>query len=187
MSLRDSTKYQFALAIEKLLLTKDLKKIRISEICELCGTNRPTFYYHFRDKYDLIAWIYLKDLEQSVIQNNGIFDRNQLACLLTILRTKNSFYKKVFAEQAQNALSNYIYQYNVENTKRLIQTATGQQALSPEMQFTVSFFASAWVSCMVQWILYPSGLSPEALAELIYQNLPPLLSAAYQESLSYEP
>ena len=31
---------------------KPLDKIRVTEIC------RPAFYYHFRDKYDIMAWMF---------------------------------------------------------------------------------------------------------------------------------
>lgn len=187
MAVRDNTKYAFANAIKKLLQNKDLNQIRITELCALCGAERPTFYYHFRDKYDLIAWIYLKDLELSVTRNNGIYDRQQLANLLHILRSKSSFYKKVFEEQAQNALSNYIYEYNVRNTIHLIRGKMKQEEISREMEFSVRFFASAWVSCMVQWILNPSGETPEELADLIYQNLPPILANTYSGHLPFEP
>ena len=30
-------------------------KIRVTEICKLAEITKPTFYYHFRDKYDLAA------------------------------------------------------------------------------------------------------------------------------------
>lgn len=98
MSIRESTKYAFANALKTLLTTKTLTKIRVTELCEMCGAERPTFYYHFRDKYDLIAWMYLKDLEQSVKENNGIHNQQQFARLLYLLQEKESFYKKVFSE-----------------------------------------------------------------------------------------
>ncbi|HOC34893.1 MAG TPA: TetR family transcriptional regulator, partial [Ruminococcus flavefaciens] len=35
--------------------TKPLDKIRVTEICRVAEIERPTFYYHFKDKYDLVA------------------------------------------------------------------------------------------------------------------------------------
>ena len=53
------TNYKRALeaSLKKLLLQKPLNKITINDITEDCGVNRMTFYYHFKDIYDLVDWI----------------------------------------------------------------------------------------------------------------------------------
>ena len=38
------------------MLKKPVNKITINDITEDCGVNRATFYYHFKDIYDLIEW-----------------------------------------------------------------------------------------------------------------------------------
>lgn len=187
MGVRESTKYLFASAIQELIITKDLRAIRIKDLCDSCGADRQTFYYHFHDKYELVAWIYLKDLEQSVRDNNGIYDQNQLACLLHRLNRQRSFYRKVFSDQTQNALAAYIYQYNVKNTEYLLKKRLNTDTLSRELQFAVQFHASAWVNCMIRWILEPSDLTADELASLIYANLPPLLKETFQDDLPFHP
>ena len=59
--IKDHTKWMFAEAILEIIKTKELSKIRITELCEYCNTDRQIFYYHFKDKYDLVAWIYQND------------------------------------------------------------------------------------------------------------------------------
>jgi len=44
------TKRALEASLKKLLLTKPLDKITISDITDDCGVNRMTFYYHFKDK-----------------------------------------------------------------------------------------------------------------------------------------
>ena len=48
-------------SLKKLLLEKPLNKITINDITEDCGVNRMTFYYHFKDIYDLVDWILTED------------------------------------------------------------------------------------------------------------------------------
>ena len=48
----------FANTMKELMQTTPLHEIRVTEICKLCGSDRKTFYYHFKDKYDLVNWIF---------------------------------------------------------------------------------------------------------------------------------
>jgi len=187
MALQDRTKHALANAMVELLKTKELHKIRIRDLCELSGAERPTFYYHFRDKYELVAWIYLKDLEQSVKDRGGIYDQTQLAGLLRLLQEKRSFYRKVFSDQNQNALGHYIYAYNVKNTEQLLQNRCPDTPLTEQELFRIQFFASAWVNCMIRWILEPSDRTPESMAALIYQNLPSPLKDTFRDDLPFYP
>ena len=52
------TKRALAAAIKDLMKEKPLVKISIADILERCQMNRQSFYYLFRDKYDLVNWIF---------------------------------------------------------------------------------------------------------------------------------
>ena len=45
------TKQAMADSLKRYMEVKSLSKITISAICEDCGINRKTFYYHFKDIY----------------------------------------------------------------------------------------------------------------------------------------
>ena len=64
------TKKALATSLKKLLSKKELSKITISNITNDCGVNRQTFYYHFKDVYDLLEWIYMNEFIQSMEGNN---------------------------------------------------------------------------------------------------------------------
>ena len=55
------TKRALEQSLKNLLLKKPLTKITINDIAEDCGINRMTFYYHFKDIYDLVEWACLED------------------------------------------------------------------------------------------------------------------------------
>ena len=52
------TKHALAEALKGLMAEMPFEKINVSQICERCGMNRKSFYYHFKDKYDLVNWIF---------------------------------------------------------------------------------------------------------------------------------
>ena len=52
------TKRALAAALKELIGEKAFEKISVGDICEKCEMNRKSFYYHFKDKYDLVNWIF---------------------------------------------------------------------------------------------------------------------------------
>ena len=52
------TKRALAQALQELMEEVPFDKINVTQICEKCGINRKSFYYHFKDKYDLANWIF---------------------------------------------------------------------------------------------------------------------------------
>ena len=53
------TKRALAEGLKQLMERRPFAKISVGDICESCNMNRKSFYYHFRDKYDLVNWIFL--------------------------------------------------------------------------------------------------------------------------------
>lgn len=47
------TKRALSAAFKELLQTEAFEKISVADICDKCHMNRKSFYYHFKDKYDL--------------------------------------------------------------------------------------------------------------------------------------
>ncbi|WP_019892611.1 TetR/AcrR family transcriptional regulator C-terminal domain-containing protein [Allobaculum stercoricanis] len=64
------TKQSLAQALKQEMKHKQLSKITITELCDVCQINRKTFYYHFEDIYDLLKWT----LEQEAIEVVKNFD-----------------------------------------------------------------------------------------------------------------
>ena len=65
MGIRDATKTMLAQALDDLLKTTPLQKVSVKSLCEQCGAERQTFYYHFKDILDVIEWTYEIDLVET--------------------------------------------------------------------------------------------------------------------------
>ena len=57
----NATKLALEESLKHLLLKKPLDKITINDLTTDCGISRMTFYYHFKDIYDLVEWCCLED------------------------------------------------------------------------------------------------------------------------------
>ena len=62
MSNSDFTKFMIARELKQLLETKSFTDITIGDIARHCKMSRNTFYYHFKDKYDVINWIFYTEI-----------------------------------------------------------------------------------------------------------------------------
>ena len=56
MDISEKMKYKLANAMKELLVHTPVDKITVKQIVDQCDVTRPTFYRHFKDKYDLINW-----------------------------------------------------------------------------------------------------------------------------------
>lgn len=59
---RKTSKEILAESFRELADIKPIDKITIKDIVDNCGYSPATFYRQFKDKYDLIAWDYAKEI-----------------------------------------------------------------------------------------------------------------------------
>ena len=83
------TKRALEQSLKNLLLQKPITKITINDIAEDCGINRMTFYYHFKDIYDLVEWSCEEDARKA-IEGNQIANQLKVS-RVTVTKYLNSF------------------------------------------------------------------------------------------------
>ena len=62
----NATKLALEESLKRLLLKKPLDKITINDLTTDCGISRMTFYYHFKDIYDLVEWACIEDATRAL-------------------------------------------------------------------------------------------------------------------------
>jgi len=65
MSDSNITKKALAQALKGLMAEQPFSKISVGDICEECGMSRKSFYYHFKDKYDLTDYYFKQFFENT--------------------------------------------------------------------------------------------------------------------------
>ena len=106
-----NAKHDLAEALCQLLETKTLEKITVKDIVARCGVNRQTFYYHFRDVYDLMRWIFDREaaaLTQSV-RSNGSDWRQELHTITDVLRSKRHLVMNAYRSVNRRDLERYLH------------------------------------------------------------------------------
>ena len=66
----EHTKLVIAEALTQLMQEKPLDSISVADIISASKLSRRTFYYHFKDKHDLVCWIF----DWDVVNHLGVQD-----------------------------------------------------------------------------------------------------------------
>lgn len=142
------TKRALGEALKKLLKTKSFSKICIREICELCNMNRKSFYYHFRDKYDLVIWIFESEfLKRAEKHSDGIWRTAKELC--SYFYENKHFYKKILQVYGQNSFSEYFLEACEIRFAEKIRNTEGFENLEKS---TIELYASCFVLALYKWL-----------------------------------
>ncbi len=117
------TKRALAHSLKKLLGEHSFEKISVTDICDGCDMNRKSFYYHFRDKYDLVNWIFDTEFIRTVDNELRRKPWEYLGALCDYLYENRGFYRKALKIEGQNSFAEYF-----------------KAAISTDMSFVVDFF-----------------------------------------------
>lgn len=175
MALKDRTKRLFADTMMELMQTKTLQEIRVKDLCEKCGADRHTFYYHFRDKYELVAWIYASGAEKSMGKQNGFMGVEESAAALRSIQQNKNFYRKAFADNSQNAFWQYIQDYNVRLYTNMLEKHYGPEVLTEDVLFSLSYHCHGCLGLTYDWIMQDFPVSAEELARKMTEVMPLVL------------
>ncbi len=104
------TKSALARAMKRLMGEKDFQKISVTDICDICGMNRKSFYYHFKDKYDLMNWIFYTDFVTMVTVEKISSGWDLLVAVMELFYKDQDFYKSALRTEGQNSFSEYFHE-----------------------------------------------------------------------------
>ena len=157
------TKRALGNALKALMKERPFEKINVAHICERCGMSRKSFYYHFRDKYDLMNWIF--DMEFIALANDSIhvsqYDARwglvEQAC--EYFYQNREFYRRALAVEGQNSLADHIQEVLAPLLKVRIVASLGAAAGADE--FAVKFLTDASFCAIKRWLLDKNCMPPK--------------------------
>ena len=149
-----TTKRALEASLKKLLAQKPLDKITISDIADDCGINRMTFYYHFKDLYDLVEWCLIEDTSKTLAGNKtyDTWQQGFLQIFEMVLENKPlilNAYHSISREQVET----YLYQVTYNLLIGVVdEKAAGVRVRDEDKKFIADFYKFAFVGLMLDWI-----------------------------------
>lgn len=154
LHLSNITKHALEESLKRLLLKKPLTKITINDLTTDCGISRMTFYYHFKDIYDLVEWACLEESTRA-LQGKKTYSTWQEG-LLQIFEAV--YENKPFIINAYNAVSreqieNFLFQLTHDLIMGVVEEQARSTSLTQEQKsFIADFYKYSFVGIMLDWI-----------------------------------
>ncbi|MBQ8260934.1 MAG: TetR/AcrR family transcriptional regulator C-terminal domain-containing protein [Lachnospiraceae bacterium] len=157
------TKKALASALKELMNEKPFEKINVGDICDKCEMNRKSFYYHFKDKYDLVNWIF--DTEFIAIArkeaNQDIWTLVEVLC--NYFYANRNFYKKALCIKGQNSFSDHFREILFPTIVNRMNHILDKGEIS---DFQVTFMADAVVMAFQRWLVDSVMLPEEFIKQM---------------------
>ena len=134
------------------MVEKAFNKIRVDDIVSGCGLTRQSFYYHFKDKYDLMNWIYYTETARFMVPYETLEHwTDGLKDLCRYMQHNKAFYKNALNTTGQNSFPEYLNHYISAVTISVIEGMLDAEYEQEKWDFIVSFFSTALVAFIVRW------------------------------------
>ena len=161
------TKRALAESLKKLLLEKPLDRITVSDITEDCGVSRMTFYYHFKDVYDLIEWTWLQAAERA-LDGQKTYDTWQLGFLqiFLLVQENRAFVMNLYHSISREQVERYLYRLTYQLLIGVVEEkSAGMSVRDEDKKFIADFYKYAFVGLMLDWIRGGMKGEPQVLID----------------------
>ena len=149
MSEANVTKNALAASMKKLMRMRPFEKISVSDICNDCGINRKSFYYHFRDKYDLVNWIFyvgfIEELNLTSYDNGWQLMKDMCGYFYR----EKEFYRAALKIEGQNSFKDYLIDTVTPIAEFFMQDILPH---NDDDNFFISFVTDALLTSIVRWL-----------------------------------
>lgn len=161
------TKRALAAAMKELMGQAPFAKISVGDICERCGMNRKSFYYHYRDKYELVNWIFNVEFLEVVGTREYPDSWAFLTSMCHYFYENRAFYLKALEVTGQDSFREYFGQVF---QPILLSSIEGEFENTKYGAFYATFFADAFLVAIERW-LREDSMPPQEFAQLLKEGL----------------
>ena len=187
------TKHALEASLKHLLLQKPLNKITISDITEDCGVSRMTFYYHFKDIYDLVEWSCVEDARQA-LGGKKTYDTWQEGFLqiFQAVQSNRPFIMNVYHSVSREQVETYLYDVTYHLLINVVEEkAAGLSVSQEDKEFIAHLYKYAFVGVMLDWIRADMKTDPQAiiarLSLVLHGNITAALERLRSDALLSDP
>ena len=172
---RKTTKEILAESFRELAESKSIDKITVQEIVNNCDYSTATFYRHFKDKYDLIAWDYANQITQMMNQvgKNGYTWRQTLLDGLRQYQKQKDYLTNLLVHTGgHDFFIRYMSETHAAQLTAHVKRLREEDYLDKETELFIRMYCLGTACLNCEWILGKIEATPEELADIYERSLP---------------
>lgn len=158
------TKNALAMALKQHMEKRPFNKISINDLCDTCRMNRKSFYYHFRDKYNLLNWIFQVEIVAPILSKHYDSTWEQLEDLLNYLDKNRKFYINAFKVEGQNSLKEY---YSMVMQPILMDGVKRRFTDSVNREMMADFYTEFLLAAIIKWLNEYGKMNPSEFCNFL--------------------
>lgn len=152
------TKMAIVKAFEELARVKNVDRITVKEITDKCQISRNTFYYHFKDIYDVLEEMLNQRVEQMIetlelnMQSGNSVQDTRRAGMRYILDNRELFFNlyrsagvqevRMYLDKSSSVLGHYL----------IDRLSEGMNVSERDKDLIISFYQYAHAGMMAEWL-----------------------------------
>ena len=138
-------------ALKTLMATEPLDTITVKRLSQMCGINRQTFYYHYRDIYDLLTSIFLNERVEGLEQCTSI--KEVISLLLEYIENNASFITNILNSAGRDLFKEFIYNGLYTNNLKMLNRRDVHNVMSlDDKKFVSTFYAAGLEYSLISWV-----------------------------------
>ena len=183
------TKRALEQSLKNLLLQQPLNKITISDIADDCGINRMTFYYHFKDIYDLVEWSCQEDAAKALAGKKTYETWQQgFEQIFEAVLANKPFIMNVYHSVSREQVENYLYRITYDLLEGVVEERSqGMSVRQEDKAFIATLYKYMFVGLMLDWIKSDMKGDPALIVERLEQVIHGSVSAALERLRTDKP
>ena len=176
------TKRALEQSLKNLLAYNPLTKITVGDIADDCGINRMTFYYHFKDIYDLVEWSCLEDARKALDKNKtyDTWQQGFLQIFEEVLENKQfvmNVYRCVHREQVEKYLKPLVDSLLLDVIN---ERSAGMTVRDEDKSYIAQIFSYIFIGLMLDWINDDMREDPKMIVNRLAMLIKGSLSSIFE-------
>ena len=180
---RKTAKEILAESFREIAEKKTADRITVKDIAENCGYSTTTFYRHFKDKYDLMAWEYSLQIEgimKAYADRQADWNETLLRTALLLLERREYLRNLLLHTNGYDSFVQNMKRIHYEGFTGFLKHAMGTAQLDRKTEMYACIYCCGSIDLSCEWILGRYSTSPEELAE-VFENCSPFPLRKYLE------
>lgn len=173
-------------SLKNFMGVKPLSKITVSEICQNCGINRKTFYYHFEDIYGLLHWMLEQEALEVFKKFNLLTDYEKAICfLIDYIDDNKHILNCVYDAMGREGMKRFFLSDFHVSLNAIIEGLEKELNITADVrykQFLCEFYTNALAGVLTDWFRDRSVRTREEMIQHIMLTIKTSLRSALWES-----